>query len=192
MTGKLYKVREVILGWLVANFLGIAVIGVLTLFPFLTSIHGIWASSLMIGLPIGFAQWIYLRRVAPISPLWILTISAVLILGLHSTINGYWGFLDDESVLSLTAVYTSIGLFVGLAQWLFLWRYFYKSLVWPLSSALGLGLGIGLILVSNLINQSGLLSIILVALMYTLATGFAMSWMQVANTKIEDNLVNTT
>ncbi|MEA3441068.1 MAG: hypothetical protein U9R58_12385 [Chloroflexota bacterium] len=182
MARKLYKGWVVILGWVIANLLGVAAIGALILiFPFLTSIPGRLVSSLIIGLPIGFAQWIALRRVAPISILWVLTISAGLLLGLvvvNSPIPvGFWGFLDDESVLSLTAIPTTIGLIVGLAQWLFLRGHFAKSLVWPLSSAVGLGLGIGLVLVSNLINQSGIVSIILVVLVYAIATGLTISWL---------------
>ena len=195
MARKLYEVRGVILGWIVANLLGVAAIGALSLIPFLTSIPGRLVSSLSIGLPIGFAQWIALRRVAPISILWVLTISAGLLLGLvvGPILAGiFWGFLDDESVLSLTAAYTTIGLLVGLAQWLFLRGHFTKSLVWPLSSAVGLGLGTGLVLVSNLIYQSGIISIILVVLVYAIATGLVMSWLPASHRKTESNLVNAT
>jgi hypothetical protein len=197
MARKLYKVGGVIVGWVIANLLGVAAIGALSLIlPFLISIPGMLVSSLIIGLPIGFAQWIALRRIAPISILWVLTISAGLLSGLvviNSPISsGIWGFLDDESVLSLTAAYTTIGLLVGLAQWLFLRGHFAKSLVWLLSSAVGLGMGIGLVLASNLINQSGLVSIILVFLVYTAATGLAISWMPVSDTRAEGNLVNAT
>jgi hypothetical protein len=151
-------------------------------------------SSLIIGLPIGFAQWIALRRVAPISILWVLTISAGLLLGLviSPILGGIWGFLDDESVLSLTAAYTTIGLLVGLAQWLFLRGHFTKSLVWLLSSAVGLGLGTGLVLASNLIDQSGIVSIILVVLVYAIATGLVISWLPASHRKTESNLVNAT
>jgi hypothetical protein len=196
MARKLYEVGGVILGWIVANLLGVAAIGALSLIlPFLASIPGMLVSSLIIGLPIGFAQWIALRRVAPISILWVLTISAGLLLGLvviNSPISGIWGFLEDESVLSLTAAYTTIGLLVGLAQWLFLWGHFTRSLVWPLSSAVGLGLGIGLVLASNLIHQSGIISIILVFLVYTIATGLVKSWLPASHRKTESNLVNAT
>ena len=196
MARKLYEVGGVILGWIVANLLGVAAIGALSLIPFLTSIRGMLVSSLIIGLPIGFAQWIALRRVAPISILWVLTISAGLLLGLE-VINspiygGIWGFLEDESVLSLTAACTTIGLLVGLAQWLFLRGHFTKSLVWLLSSAVGLGLGTGLVLVSNLIHQSGIISIILVVLVYAIATGLVMSWLPASHRKTESNLVNAT
>ena len=38
MARKLYEVRGVILGWIVANLLGVAAIGALSRIPFLTSI----------------------------------------------------------------------------------------------------------------------------------------------------------
>ncbi len=83
MSRKLSEVGGVILSWIVANLLGVSAIGALILIiPFLTSIPGMLVSSLIIGLPIGFAQWIALRRVAPISILWVLTISAGLLWGL--------------------------------------------------------------------------------------------------------------
>ncbi len=195
MARKLYEVGGVILGWIVANLLGVAAIGALSLIPYLTSIPGMLVSSLIIGLPIGFAQWIALQRVAPISILWVLTISAGLLLGLvvSPILAGiFWGFLDDESVLSLTAVCTTIGLLVGMAQWLFLRGHFTKSLVWLLSSAVGLGLGTGLVLVSNLIHQSGIISIILVVLVYAIATGLVMSWLPASHRKTESSLVNAT
>lgn len=101
---KLYEVGGVILGWTVANLLGVAAIGALILIlSILTSVHGVLVSSLIIGLPIGFAQWIALRRVAPISILWVLTISAGRLLGLvvSPILAGIWGFQSAESVLSL-------------------------------------------------------------------------------------------
>ena len=196
MAQKLYEVGRVILGWVIANSLGVAAIGALSLIPFITSIPGMLVSSLFIGLPIGFAQWVALRRVAPISILWILTISAGLLLGLVAIdtplLSRILGFTDDESILSLTAAYTTIGLLVGLVQWLFLRGHFTKSLVWLLCSAIGLGLGIGLVIASNLINQSGLVSIILVLLIYSTVTGLAISWMPASDTKAESNLVNAT
>ena len=195
MARKFYRVGVVILGWFVANMLGVAAVAALSLLlPFLTSIPGMLVSSLIIGLPIGFAQWIALRRVAPISILWVLTISVGLLLGLVVTpiLGRIWVFHDDESVLSLTAAYATIGLLVGLAQWLFLRGQFTRSLVWPLSSAVGLGLGIGLVLASNLINRSGIISFFLVALVYAIATGLVISWLPARRRQIESNLVNAT
>ena len=107
-------------------------------------------------------------------------------------IPGFWGFLDDESVLSLTAATATIGLLGGLAQWFFLRGQFTKSLVWPLGSAVGLGLGTGIVLASNLIDQSGIISIILVVLVYAMATGLVISWLPIPRRKTESNLVNAT
>jgi hypothetical protein len=180
---------RILLIWIFANFLGVGVIGVISWIPFLTSIRGILVSSLLIGIPIGFFQWLAIRRIAPISFLWIFTISAGLLLGIHSPISGIWGFLDDESVLSLTAICTMIGVIVGLAQWLILHGHFAKSLTWLLSSAAGIGLGIGLVLATNLIDQ-GLVAIILVTLVYSIATGLAISWMPVLHIRIEGNPAN--
>jgi hypothetical protein len=197
MARRIYKVGSVILGWVIANLLGVAAIGVFFLIiPLLESIPGRLVSFLIISIPIGLAQWLALRRFAPISILWVFTISAGLLLGLEFVSSpitaGIWGFSDYESILSLTVGYTTIGLLVGLVQWFFLRGHFAKSLVWLLSSAVGLGLGIGLILVSSLINQSVAISFILVVLVYAITTGLAISWMPVSETKIESNLVNAT
>lgn len=180
MTSKLHIPGGVMSIWMVANFLGVAVIGVFSLIPpILVPIRGIVVSSLLLGLPIGIAQWIALRRVAPISILWALTISAGLIVGLvvSPSIAGFLGFHSDESVGALTAICTIIGLMVGLAQWVLLRGHFTRSLIWLLGSAAGLGLGTYLVLVSNLINQSGILSIILAVLVYGFTTGFVISWL---------------
>jgi hypothetical protein len=190
MARKLDGVGGVILGWIVANLLGVAAISASSTILFLTSIRGRLGSSLAIGLPIGLAQWIALRRVAPISMLWVLTISAGQLLGfaVGPILAGvFWGSLDDESVLSLTAAYTMVGLLVGLAQWLLLRGHFAKSLVWPLSSAVGLGLGTGLVLATNLVDQSGIVSIILVVLAYGIATGLVISRLPASHRKTASN-----
>ena len=196
MVRKLYEIGKVILGWLIANLLGVATLGVLIfVFPYIQSIPGMVVSSLIIGLPIGFAQWIALRRVAPISILWTLTITAGLLLGLvmiNSPIFGIWGFLENESILSMAVTCTIIGLFVGLGQWSFLRGHFTQSFIWPLSSAVGFGLGIGLVLASNLINQSGIISIILVFLVYTTSTGLVKYWLMTSHRKATNNLANAT
>jgi hypothetical protein len=196
MGRKVCDVGRVILGWSVVNALGVVAIGVVvSIFPFLTSIHGKLASSLIIGLPIGLAQWIGLRRVAPVSILWVLTVSAGLLSGLvvvNSPVSGIWGFLDDESVLALAAAYTTIGLLIGLAQWLLLQGHFARALVWPFSSAVGLGLGCGLVLASGLVYRSEVISIILVFLVYTIATGLAKARLPASHKRVRSDPVNTT
>jgi hypothetical protein len=192
MAQKPDKVWIISLGWIFANFLGVAAIGGIRFTP-LTAIPGILVSSLLIGLPIGLAQWIALRRVAPISVLWVLTISAGLILGHVVTpiLGGILGFLDDESVLLLTLIYTSIGALVGMAQWLLLRAHFNRSMIWLLANAAGFGLGIAIVLITNLINQSGIASIILVTFVYTITTGAVISWLSGSNRKSERILFNT-
>jgi len=193
MARKLYAGWVVVLGWVIANLLGVAAIGaIILILPILKSIPGMLVSSLIIGLPIGFAQWIALRRVAPISILWVFTISAGLILGLRfgPILGGLWGFLDDESVLALALGFATIGLLVGLMQWLFLRGHFSKSLVWPFSSAIGLGLGTGLVLATNLIDQSGIISIILVTVVYAITTGLVIAWLPASPSKSESGLAN--
>jgi hypothetical protein len=186
MAHKGHSPWAVILAWFIANLLAVAVIALLPFIPPVLPIRvGKFMSSLIIGVPIGLAQWIALRRIAPISILWVLTISAGLILGhvLTPALAGVWVFQDDESVLTLTADYVTIGLLVGLVQWTLLRSYFAKSLVWLLSSAVGLGLGTGLILITNLVDQSGIGSIILVVLVYAIATGLVVSWMPISATE---------
>jgi len=195
MARKLYGVGVVILGWYIANLLGVAAsAGLSLLLSYLTSIHGLLVSALIIGLPIGFAQWIALRRVAPISILWAITISVGLFLGLvvSPILARIWGFQDDESVISMTAAYTTMGLLVGLAQWIFLRGQFTGAWVWPLSSALGFGLGLGLVLATNLIDRSGFISFFLAALVYAIATGLVIAWLPARRRKTESNLVNDT
>ena len=185
----------VILAWIVANSLGVAAIGALIfVVPFLTFIPGRLTSTLVIGLPIGIAQWIALRRVAPVSILWVFSVSAGLLLGLEAVpiLGGIWGFADDESVLALSAASGNIAFVVGLVQCVFLRGQFPRSLIWPFGSGIGLGLGTALVLVSDLIDRSGIISIILVTLVYAIATGLAVSWLPTSHRKTESNLVNAT
>jgi hypothetical protein len=191
MAREPYGARNLFVAWFVANFLGVAAVGALSLIPFLTSIRGRLVSTLIIGLPIGFAQWMALRRIAPISGIWVITISAGLLMGIDNPILGMWGFLDDESILGLTAGAATFAFLLGLAQWLFLRGRFARSLVWPVASAVGLGLGIGLALASDLMNQ-GLVPIIIVTLVYSALTGLAISWIYLADERVEGNLASAT
>lgn len=187
------KFWGVCLGWVFANLLGVATVGVIRFTP-LTAIPGKLVSPMLIGLPIGLAQWIALRRVAPISVLWVFTIPISLILGLITSpvFAGMWKFLDDESILAMTLFCMIIGLLVGLAQWLFLRAHFNRSLIWVLPSAGGFGLAIAIVLATNLINQSGIASIILITLVYAIATGGVLSWLLSYKRNPEINLFDTT
>jgi hypothetical protein len=179
--------------WFIANLLGVAVIGLLPfIHPLVPPIRGgMLVSSLIVGLPIGLAQWMALRRVAPISLLWIFSISLTLPLALVTINNpvflGAFGFVGDESVIALID-YAVIGLLGGLIQWVLLRRHFAKSFLWSLGSSAGLALGIGLALASDLINQSGIASIILVVLVYALVTGAVLSRIVISGTRNETSL----
>lgn len=195
MAWKFQNVKGIIFGWIAANCGGVAAIGALSLIlPLLTALPGWLVSLLIIGLPLGFAQWLALRRIAPVSVLWGLTISTGLPLGIKVSpiLTGFFlGSMDDESVVVMTVGLATIGFIAGLVQWVFLWGHFARSWVWPFSTAAGLGLAIALVLVTNLINQSGLMSIILVTLVYATMTGFALSWLAVSPRKTERPLVET-
>ena len=180
MSMEIKEVRGSFLGWILANILGVAALGVLiVILPFLTTIPGMVASTLIIGLPIGLAQWIAIRRLAPISILWIFTISIGLLLALgilRALPTG--GLVDDESIAVLTAGFAVMGFATGLIQWFLLRRQFTKSLVWLLGSTVGISLGSVLVLASDLVNKSGIISIILVVLLYATATGLTLEWLR--------------
>jgi len=107
-------------------------------------------------------------------------------------LGGLLGFLDDESVVLLTLMYASIGALVGLAQWLLLRAHFNWSMVWLPASAAGLGLGLAFVLLTDLINQSGIASIVVVTFLYAITTGAVISWLSGSNRKLENVLFSTT
>ena len=141
MSMEIEEVRGSFLGWILANLLGVAALGALiVILPFLTTIPGMVASTLIIGLPIGIAQWIAIQRLAPVSILWIFTISIGLLLALvilRSVPNSMGELVDDESIAALTAGVALMGFTTGLIQWFLLRRHFTKSLVWLLGSTQG-------------------------------------------------------
>lgn len=183
-------------GWIIANFVGFAALGALiTLLPLLISISGLVASTLVIGIPIGIAQWIALRRHTPISVIWILTISLGLFISIRAIMEmppSAWDLVPDESIQGLTAIPAGIGLIVGLVQWVLLRRHFRKSAVWPFGSSAGLALASFLVLTTGLINQSGLISAILAVLVYAVATGLALEWLHRQASKPHRHLPSST
>jgi hypothetical protein len=79
--------------------------------------------------------------------------------------------VDDESLAVLTASYLMIGFAVGFPQWLLLRRLFSNSSLWLLGSSIGFGLSSWLVLATDLINHSGVVSSIVAVLAYSLITG---------------------
>jgi hypothetical protein len=162
--------------WCFANILGVAALaGMLSLLPFLTSIRGVVATSLIISLPLSVAQWLALRRISGTSILWVLTIPVGLLAGLlilQNLPDGLGQRVDDESISALTAGYLLIGLMIGFPQWLILRRQFSGSSIWLLGSAAAMGASIWLVLATDLINRSGPLAIVAGVSIYILVTGF--------------------
>jgi len=167
--------------WIAANLLGfISMSALLIALPILKSIPGSVASTLIITLPIGFAQWLVLRRLLPLSPIWVLTlpVGLLLFLLLSAAIPAsLWQIVDDESTLTLTVMYIVMGAAMGLLQWLILRRKFSQAVLWIGGSSLGVGLGFGLVLVTGLINQSEFISYATVVLVYSMVTGSILSWL---------------
>lgn len=160
--------------WIVANILGISATAAI---PFLFTTLGlslnVVVSVFIFSVP-GLAQWVALRRISHTSILWVLTVPVgilayVLIIRLIP--DGLRQIVDDESLVVLIALYFLIGFLIGLLQWFLLWRQFSGSSLWLLGSSIGVGFSLWLILATNLINRSGILSFIVGVLVYSFVTG---------------------
>ena len=182
--------------WIFANILGFSALGlVLLVVPSLMPIPGIFGSTLIISIPISLAQWIALRRIFPISILWILSIPVgllLIILIIRKLPDGLWQIADDESAAALTVGYLLIGLFIALPQWLLLRHQFSNSSIWLLGSSIGVALGSGLVIVTDLINQSTIVSYIVVVLVYAISTGLILSWLLGYHNQSQSNVVTVT
>lgn len=180
MAQKVTILEKPFLLWLLANLAGLILLGLASmLVPLLKSANNIFTSTLMIALPITIPQWLALRRLGPVSWLWILSLpiglfTAVLVFRYFP--YGWFPSVDYESPLLITAGYLIGGLLFGLPQWLLLRPILSKASLWLLATAGGLALGVLVVLSTNLINQSGILSIIVVALFYAVATGITLSY----------------
>ena len=183
-----------LLVWISANILGFAALGVLILaFPSLMSISGFVPTYLIISIPIGLAQWLALRHILRTSVLWVFTVPVgVLFAALIFRIAPYglWLNLGDEFILALTSGYFVLGLSIGLPQWLMLRRQLAKSSIWLLSSSIAVATGFWLVLITDLINQSGILSAIVVVFIYPIITGLTLSWLIVYNNNSHPKLKN--
>ena len=182
--------------WLFANILGFGALGAsLLVIPSIMSISGIVSSTLIITIPIAFAQWIALRRILQTSILWILTIPIGLLLGIlfNRVIPvGLWQVVDNDSIAALTAGYLLIGFAIGLPQWLILRRHISKSGIWLLGSSIGVTAGFWIILVTDLINQSGIISYIVGVLVYSIVTGLVLSGLLASQNHSQANLAAAT
>ena len=182
--------------WIIANILGFSAIGIaLLVFPSLMSISGFLGSTLIISIPISLVQWIALRRIFPVSKLWILSLPVGLLLAIliiREIPDGLWQIVGDESPVAFTVAYFLIGLIIAIPQWPLLRRQFSNSSIWLLGSSIGLAVGLGFVLATDLINQSGFISAVVVVLTYAIVTGLTLSWLLTYHNKSQTNLVNAT
>ena len=182
------------LTWLLANMLGFAALGVLIItFPSLMRIPGMIVSFLLIGLPIGLAQWIGLRRILKTSIAWIISIPIGILLAFLITRvipDSLWPGMDDESIAGLTTAYLIVGFAIGLPQWLILRRQLARSSIWLLGSSIAVGASFWLILATDLVNQSGVIAYIVGALVYSIVTGLTLSALLATTNQPQANLAD--
>lgn len=164
--------------WCVANLLGFSIPAlVLLLVPGLTAISGLLSTTLIISLPLSIAQWIALRRIMPVSALWILSLPAsilVFVMLIREIPERFFPDADSEILIVMVIFSIIAGLIIGLPQWLILHREHGKDSIWLLGTVLGIALGAGLVIGTDLVNQSGIAAYIITVLAYTIATGLTL------------------
>jgi hypothetical protein len=167
--------------WVACNLVGLLTSAALVLaLRMPDSPYGSGAAFLILVLPATIAQWLLLRRLLGISPLWMLTIplGCLLFVGLVAAIPPtLWRLVDDEGTGTLSTLYALMGFLVGALQWLILRRHLRASWIWIAASAAGLGLGFALVLSSNLIDLSEFAGYLAVFAVYSLLSGRALAWM---------------
>lgn len=174
------QATRVVFLWTGATAVGVAGMLLLLLVVPALGFTGLLSAVWLIFLPIGLAQWLFLRRLTGCSPLWIPTLSVGISAAafLFSRLpESLWGVVDDESILTLTIMFALMGATVGLLQWPLLRRELSRAAWWIAASALGLGLGFGLALGTDLINRSENAAYLLVLITYCMVTGLALAWL---------------
>jgi hypothetical protein len=175
MPQKPNDLLKLFLIWAIANILGICTAAIIPFFiaPLVKSIHSVVVSLFIFAVPISLAQWLALRRISHTSILWVLTVPVGILIYFFILEHIPDGLIvvDDESIAALTAAYLMIGFAVGLLQWFILRRQFSGSSLWILGSTVGFGFSVWFLLVTNLINRSGFISLVLGVLVYIIITG---------------------
>jgi len=162
--------------WVLACALGLSIPPLVPyLFPPFTVLFGLFSSTLITSMPLSIAQWLALRWTHPVSILWIFSIPiSVYVFMMFIRELPTDAFLSDETLAALTILGLMLGLLIGLPQWLILrWKYG-GSALWLLGSSLGVGLSMFFVLVTDLINMSGVLAYIAAVLVYALTTGLTL------------------
>ena len=195
MAQKYGYMSKQFLGWFLANVLGFGALGALILvFPSVIAISGFFVTTFIIAIPISFAQWIALRRITKTSVLWILTMPIGTPLGFYLTRlipDGLWFDADDDSLVAMTSMVLVVGLIIGLLQWIILRRQLVRASLWLLGSAIGVAGSFWLVMVTDLIHQSGVISYVVVAIAYSGVTGLIFSGLLAYN-ESQPRLANAT
>jgi hypothetical protein len=196
MLQKLGYSSKQFLIWFCANILGFGALGAsILVFPSILGISGFFITTFIIAIPISLAQWIALRRILQTSILWILTIPIGVPLSfliLRVIPAGLWFDADDDSLVAMTSMLLVTGLIIGLLQWIIFRRQLVRAAIWLLGSAIGVAGSFWVILVTGLIDQSGIISYIIVALVYSSVTGLFLSGLLAYNNQYQPNLANVT
>ena len=130
--------------------------------------------------PPALAQWLILRQLHGLTPLWLITIpiGCLVFAGVVSAIPpGAWQLVDDEGTGTISALYALLGALIGESQWLILRRHFGAAGIWVAASAAGTGLGFAIVLSTGLINRSGFVAYTVVTLTYAILSGAALRWL---------------
>jgi len=196
MSQKFGNLSKQFLIWLLANMLGFGALGAsILLFPSILGIAGFYMTTFVMAIPISLAQWITLQRILQTPILWILTIPMGIPLSfliMRVIPAGLWFDADDDSLVAMMSMLLIVGLMIGLLQWLILRRQLLRATVWLLGSAIGVAGSFWLIFVTGLIDQSGIISYIVVALVYSSITGLILSGLLAYNDQSQPSLVNAT
>ena len=96
-----------------------------------------------------------------------------------------WDYLDSEAPGVLITLYLAMSFVFSLPQWLILRRYYQKASLWIVGTTLGFTLGMGVVIVTDMINRSGIVAFILVSLVYILGTGLTFSWQMVSTNQVK-------
>ena len=192
MSQKFKSSSKQFLIWFLANIIGFGALGVLILvFPFILGRAGFFITTFFLAIPISLSQWIVLRRSLQTSVFWILTIPVGIPLSfllMNLIPAGYWFEADDDSLVAMTSMIFVIGLVIGLLQWIILRKHLLRASIWILGSAIAVAVSFWLISATGLIDQSGIIAYVSVALVYSGLTGLVLSGLLTYNNQSQPSL----
>lgn len=175
-TAKRFLLHPMVV-WSLANLIGFVIPA---LYPFLFFIPphvGFVTLALMLSVPLAIAQWAALRQLGQGMLAWLATVPAgvfVMQVIITRVPDDFWPDYR-EGLGAAWLLGLLLGALVAVPQWMILRRRFPTASLWILASAGGLALGSEFLIVSNLINFSPDLSLVLWSLSYALPTGYVLS-----------------